>query len=353
MKKATLWGLGLLVAIGFIAYLLSTDAGWAERRIVGPFDPTNAGAPGDNLKDDLGDRPGDDRNNDRTPDSTPDRVNDLTPDCVGNFARDFRCGGTGDLTPEDHEGDGSNTGLIPMQDGIPDASRFATINRSHDGATDRAPDWPKSDTYLTRIGLPTSVGDVTPDGRNSTAKIFDRFRDALGRDLTPDSNPTNTDGVPDGSQDRGNFRDRTRWNPGQAAKDAVVVGFGPGDKTKDNAPDTGGLSTITTPCTVAWPVTSIATSGKGQSQTNNPKVSHVITGNIVNPTSLGPKATRIPICMGTSVTAMVSGGTATTLTSGITCTGTTCLVVSLTATEKYIAVSSDGKDTDRLTLLPQ
>jgi hypothetical protein len=283
MKKGSLWGLGLLVAIGLIAYLLSTQVSWAKKRIVGPFDPTNTGAPGDSIPDKLHDRPGHDRNQDRTPDSTPDRVQKNsstpdTPDCVGNFAGDNngKCnsvdggGVKGDATPEDHEGDGSNSGSVNMADGIPDASRYATINRAGERATDYTPDWPKSDTYLRRAGLPaiagSGPGDATPDGRNSDVKIHDNIRDAVGRDYgghtqgdaTPDlvrdavtpgagadsDRTTGPDSTPDGIQDRVNHRDAGRFNGTQAGRDVVAYSFGPGDKQHDNARDKGGLSTV-------------------------------------------------------------------------------------------------------------
>jgi hypothetical protein len=99
------------------------------------------------------------------------------------------------------------------------------------------------------------------------------------------------------------------------------------------------------------------TDGKGQSPSNNPKVASYITGNIVDPASLGDTAHRIPVCSGTRVEVIVTDATGTpTLTansSGINCTGSMCVVETISATEKYIARSSDGKDTDRMTLLPQ
>jgi len=45
--------------------------------------------------------------------------------------------------------------------------------------------------------------------------------------------------------------------------------------------------------------------------------------------------------------------TVTANSSGISCSGSTCAVTAIDATEKYVARSSDGKDTDRMTLLPQ
>ena len=99
------------------------------------------------------------------------------------------------------------------------------------------------------------------------------------------------------------------------------------------------------------------TLGKGQSPSNNPKVVSSITGNIVDPSSLKETAHRIPVCAGTRVDIEVTDTTGvptvTENSQGITCTGSSCVVMMIGATEKYIAVSSDGKDTDRITLLPK
>ena len=99
------------------------------------------------------------------------------------------------------------------------------------------------------------------------------------------------------------------------------------------------------------------TLGKGQSRSNNLKVVNVINGNIIDPDSLGNTAHRIPVCSGTRVDLTVTDATGTpTVTAnsgGINCTGSTCTVVTISGTEKYIARSSDGKDTDRMTLLPR
>ena len=99
------------------------------------------------------------------------------------------------------------------------------------------------------------------------------------------------------------------------------------------------------------------TIGKGQSPSNNPKVLNFISGNIIDPNSLGDTAHRIPVCTGTRVDILVTDTTGdpivTANSGGITCTGSTCVVMTIGATEKYIARSSDGKDTDRMTLLAQ
>ncbi len=103
-----------------------------------------------------------------------------------------------------------------------------------------------------------------------------------------------------------------------------------------------------------WGVTSIITIGKGQSPTNNPKVSHQIVGNIVDPDSLGETAHRIPVCAGTEVNIAVTDETGTptnTADGSLSCNAAGCSGL-VSVTEKYKSVSSDGKDTDRMTLLP-
>ena len=108
-------------------------------------------------------------------------------------------------------------------------------------------------------------------------------------------------------------------------------------------------------CTDLWQVTDIFTIGTGQTATNNPKVSHIIIGNIVDPDSLESTADRIPVCAGTFVTVVVTDVTGTpTITAGgsLLCDSAGCTGV-VNVTEKYKAVSFDGKDTDRMTLFPQ
>jgi V8-like Glu-specific endopeptidase len=104
-------------------------------------------------------------------------------------------------------------------------------------------------------------------------------------------------------------------------------------------------------------VVEIPTLGKGQSPSNNPKVVNFVTGHIVDPNSLGEKVHRIPVCAGTRVDVRVTDTTGSPVVTensdGISCTGSTCVVTNLGATEKYIARSSDGKDTDRIALLPR
>jgi hypothetical protein len=43
----------------------------------------------------------------------------------------------------------------------------------------------------------------------------------------------------------------------------------------------------------------------------------------------------------------------TASSSGINCNDSTCVVETIRGKERYVARSSDGKDTDRITLLPR
>jgi hypothetical protein len=88
-------------------------------------------------------------------------------------------------------------------------------------------------------------------------------------------------------------------------------------------------------------------------------VFHEISGNIINPGSLGNTAHRIPVCAGSTVTVVVTdttnpgGATNTAGSDGqLTCNSAGCSG-QVNATAKYKSVSSDGKDTDRMTFLPQ
>jgi hypothetical protein len=109
------------------------------------------------------------------------------------------------------------------------------------------------------------------------------------------------------------------------------------------------------PCVAANPVTSIDTVAKGQSPTNNVKLSHSITGHIVDADSLDSTVHRIGICAGTLVTAVVMDSTGAPTNSGVeslTCNSSGCSGV-IEATEKYRSISQDGKDTDSITFLPK
>ncbi len=111
-------------------------------------------------------------------------------------------------------------------------------------------------------------------------------------------------------------------------------------------------------CTDANPVATLVTIGKGQSPSNNPKVSHSIVGNIVDPAGrLNNKSSRIPVCSGSGVAIAISdltGGLSVTPGGTLSCSASggsgSCSGI-ISQTEKYIARSGDGKDTDRMTLL--
>ena len=85
-----------------------------------------------------------------------------------------------------------------------------------------------------------------------------------------------------------------------------------------------------------------------------------IIGNIVDPNRLGATAHRIPVCQGEPITVVVTdqtGAPTTTVGGSLSCqftstTTATCTGV-VNVTEKFKVVSSDGKDTDRMTLLPK
>jgi hypothetical protein len=59
--------------------------------------------------------------------------------------------------------------------------------------------------------------------------------------------------------------------------------------------------------------------------------------------------TRVDI----SVTDTTGAPVVTSNSSGISCSGSSCVATTISEKQKYIARSSDGKDTDRITLLPQ
>ena len=110
-------------------------------------------------------------------------------------------------------------------------------------------------------------------------------------------------------------------------------------------------------CTDQWPLATVHTIGKGQAPTENPKVAHAITGNIVDPGSIRYTANRIPVCAGTSVKITITDATGTPTnsasTSGITCTASGCNADAIAETQEYVSHSADGNDTDRMTLVPE
>jgi hypothetical protein len=121
---------------------------------------------------------------------------------------------------------------------------------------------------------------------------------------------------------------------------------------------TPATPTPDTTCTAQWPIATIFTLGKGQSPTNNNKVRHSITGNIIDPGSLGPTAHRIPVCAGSFVRSVItaSSGFATmnTALGSLDCTSTIRVCQgNVNVAEKYTAVNRDSTDVDRITFLPR
>ena len=121
------------------------------------------------------------------------------------------------------------------------------------------------------------------------------------------------------------------------------------------------MATPTTPpiptCVQQNPLTRINTTGKSNSPTNNAKVIHSITGNIIDPTSLRFDAHKITVCRGSTVTAVVRDSTSangnannSANSSPIECFNFGCQVFNIQSTQKYISRSIDGTDTDRITL---
>jgi hypothetical protein len=108
-------------------------------------------------------------------------------------------------------------------------------------------------------------------------------------------------------------------------------------------------------CQDLWPIVTIHTLGKHPvpNVNDNPKVSHSITGHIVDPGHLKETACRIRVCPDTTVTATIEdsagpGGSNTSNSANMVCVGNTCSVTSIRSTEKYTARSADGSDTDRM-----
>ncbi len=132
------------------------------------------------------------------------------------------------------------------------------------------------------------------------------------------------------------------------------------EPTPTPTPTATPTATPTPGCEDLWPVTSIVTIAKGQSAAHNAKVSHQIVGNIVEPTAVCPgdgpcTAHRIPVCAGTEVHVAVTGAASNANVGRgvISCDAGGCFVDAIDTAEKYKSVSADGKDTDRVTLLPQ
>lgn len=118
---------------------------------------------------------------------------------------------------------------------------------------------------------------------------------------------------------------------------------------------------LTTPvlaadCAVDNPVTTVCTSGGQGSPEDNLKVTHCLTGNIINPFDVMHNAPRVSVCVGSSLSVTVSDATGTpktTIKSGpLETNGSTTVSGVITERSSFESVSSDGKDTDRMTIDP-
>jgi hypothetical protein len=148
---------------------------------------------------------------------------------------------------------------------------------------------------------------------------------------------------------------RTYGNACQAAQARVSVESSGPCPTPTPTATPSPTPTPEPTCADLWEVTRITTIGKGQSPTNNAKVSHTIFGHIVDPGALTDTAHRIPVCAGTEVNVAVTDSTGSPTNSAdgsLSCDANGCTGV-VRVTENFKAVSADGKDTDRITFLPE
>ncbi len=144
---------------------------------------------------------------------------------------------------------------------------------------------------------------------------------------------------------------------GSTQSSAWVIVVSPTPSPTPTATPTPPPTPTPTPetCSAIWPEVQVVTIAKGQSPTNNAKVSHVITGHLVDPGSVGETDHRIAVCAGTQVDARVmdSTGTPTNTADGsLACDAAGCSGV-VNATEKYHSISEDGQDKDTITFLPK
>jgi hypothetical protein len=115
------------------------------------------------------------------------------------------------------------------------------------------------------------------------------------------------------------------------------------------------VTVTVSPCSHEWPLSVIVTQAKGQSPTNNAKLTHRITGHIIDPGSLGETAHRIQVCAGSEVRSVVTDATgiATNSASGSLRCDTNGCAGFVHETEKYQSISADGRDRDAITFIPK
>jgi hypothetical protein len=83
----------------------------------------------------------------------------------------------------------------------------------------------------------------------------------------------------------------------------------------------------------------------------------MITGHIIHPRSVGINAAQVLVCAGSSVTVVVfdaTGTPTTTIKEGpLVTNGSSSVTGVITAIGKYESVSSDGRDTDKMSIAPK
>jgi hypothetical protein len=100
-------------------------------------------------------------------------------------------------------------------------------------------------------------------------------------------------------------------------------------------------------------ITVITTGGTGNAS-NDFKVKHFITGNVVDPNELKSSASKIEVCRGTNVSIAIvdDTGTPTVVENslGISCTSGGCTILDIQSKQQYRAFSEAGDDKDRITI---
>jgi hypothetical protein len=103
-----------------------------------------------------------------------------------------------------------------------------------------------------------------------------------------------------------------------------------------------------------WGVSNAIVLGNGDNATNNFKVKHAFTGNIVG----FPKVDehKIEVCEGTNVSIAITDDsgipTVSPTSTGIDCTPIGCQISNIQSRQRYRALSHDTKDKDNMFVIP-
>ena len=208
-----------------------------------------------------------------------------------------------------------------------------------------------------RVVNPGALPDIIPDLVSSSLDSLEIEIDGGG--LTPIPNSDIDLDLPQLGAVGVAYSTPVNLNPG--VHEICVTANGSDPSGSDSVTQCETVDVLDPAC--PWPIDGVMTIAKGQKASNNEKVFHHVLGRIIGGAeAYGPKASRITICEGTRVTIDISetefpgiGPIVTPLSSGIVCSadpGGGCEIDTLTSKEKYKAVSADGTDTDRVTLIP-